>query len=1048
MALTLLTLLYDIIVMPLVYVVDFVFSLLMRGLSDPGLALIGVSLVVNLLCLPLYRMADRAQDEERQRQKRMEYRTEQIKRSFKGDERYMMLSTYYRQQGYKPIYALNGSFSLLLQIPVFMAAYGYLSSCEALKGASFLFLSDLGAPDGLIVLGNVTLNLMPLLMTLLNVVSTAIYTRDLALRDKVQAYGLALVFLVLLYQSPSGLVLYWTCNQLFSLGKNVVQKLLPKPDWHLPRNPRWKQWSIHPSTGVTATPIFLAGSCLLAILLGVLIPSALLAASPQEFASASGFDDPIRFVVHTGCVSFGFFVLWVGTYFFLSGEGGRKAIAYTLGCLGLIALVNYFFFDSDLGIISATLVYEDPPVFSPDSVTASIMVLIAMVVVFTNLWKIANRVVAPLLGILAVGLLGLCVPNIAAVITGKPAAGTTTVATSAAPVAEDAESTLPATDFSEGQVATREVPFDAEGNPLPIINLSRDGRNVVVLYLDRGMSGFVPFIFNERPDLYEKYDGFTYYPNTISFGLKTVFGAPAVFGGYDYTPTRMNERDEELLVDKHNEALRLMPRLFSDAGFGVTVCDLPLANYEYYTSDFSLLDDIPHTRAYKTVGTYTQYYVHEVLTGSSTDDPMSYESLLEENARRFSRNLIYYSFFRVAPTCLKEAIYDHGNYLAPQVGGNGSRGFVSDFCARVREQLGFHSDEPTEAVDPRGTIDANARIDGERFDAQVNVMPAEGDAQPQPEGGDEPQPEGQPEEVVEDQTEQPAEETTEGQPAEGSEGEGAVPPEAEAGSEETAAPAEPAYQVSEYVDGLTHQFQQSHNLYMGLFNSYSVLHLLPTLTEVTDNAGDQFVVVANWTTHEPDLLQLPNYEPRLQIDNNGLFNPSAFVKDGQVLRIQGEYSMEHYMVNMAALLRLGEWFDYLREQGCYDNTRIIIVSDHAESLGLFDNLKVGDFEAEGANPILMVKDFGAHGFATSDEFMTNGDTPTLALRDIVADPINPATGNPVNSDEKTAHEQLITTSGKWDVRESQAGTVFDTSDGLWYSVHDSIFDPNNWAELY
>lgn len=35
---------------------------------------------------------------------------------------------------------------------------------------------------------------------------------------------------------------------------------------------------------------------------------------------------------------------------------------------------------------------------------------------------------------------------------------------------------------------------------------------------------------------------------------------------------------------------------------------------------------------------------------------------------------------------------------------------------------------------------------------------------------------------------------------------------------------------------------------------------------------------------------------------------------------------------MAAMLRLGEWFDYLREEGVYDNTRIILVSDHGYRL--------------------------------------------------------------------------------------------------------------------
>ena len=42
--------------------------------------------------------------------------------------------------------------------------------------------------------------------------------------------------------------------------------------------------------------------------------------------------------------------------------------------------------------------------------------------------------------------------------------------------------------------------------------------------------------------------------------------------------------------------------------------------------------------------------------------------------------------------------------------------------------------------------------------------------------------------------------------------------------------------------------------------------------------------------------------------------------------------LAHYHANAAALLRLGEWFDWMREQGVYDNTRIIIVSDHGRDL--------------------------------------------------------------------------------------------------------------------
>ena len=81
--------------------------------------------------------------------------------------------------------------------------------------------------------------------------------------------------------------------------------------------------------------------------------------------------------------------------------------------------------------------------------------------------------------------------------------------------------------------------------------------------LDRAMGEYLPYIFNEKPELKEKFAGFTVYTNVISFGGYTNFGVPALFGGYEYTPLEMNKRSDELLVSKHNEALKVMPVLFN-----------------------------------------------------------------------------------------------------------------------------------------------------------------------------------------------------------------------------------------------------------------------------------------------------------------------------------------------------------------------------------------------------------------------------------------------------------------------------------------------------
>ena len=53
-----------------------------------------------------------------------------------------------------------------------------------------------------------------------------IYHSIVDISQKIQTYALAAFFLVLLYNSPSGLVIYWTCNQIFSLLKNVFLKLV------------------------------------------------------------------------------------------------------------------------------------------------------------------------------------------------------------------------------------------------------------------------------------------------------------------------------------------------------------------------------------------------------------------------------------------------------------------------------------------------------------------------------------------------------------------------------------------------------------------------------------------------------------------------------------------------------------------------------------------------------------------------------------------------------------------------------------------------------
>lgn len=114
-----LSVIYNLFVMPVQIVVETTFVLMNRLFHNKGIAIIGVSLIIQTLVLPLYKRADAMQEEERRKQEEMSGWVKHIRKTFKGDEKFMMLSTYYRQQNYKPYYGLKSSLSILLQIPFF-----------------------------------------------------------------------------------------------------------------------------------------------------------------------------------------------------------------------------------------------------------------------------------------------------------------------------------------------------------------------------------------------------------------------------------------------------------------------------------------------------------------------------------------------------------------------------------------------------------------------------------------------------------------------------------------------------------------------------------------------------------------------------------------------------------------------------------------------------------------------------------------------------------------------------------------------------------------
>jgi YidC/Oxa1 family membrane protein insertase len=881
--------LYTIIIYPLETIFEVVFVFAQLTFKETGISVIFISIAVSILSLPLYNVAERWQQTERNIRSRLTAKSSKIRAVFRGDERHMILSAYYRQNHYHPIYAMRSSFGLLIQIPFFIAAYSYLSSNDALRGASFLFLSDLSAPDKLLAFGNTGINILPVLMTIINCLTASIYTKGFPLKERLQIYGIALVFLLLLYGSPSGLVIYWIGNNIFSLIKNLYYKIntnlkitVLKSFISLPcllmiyyvlvihhGNPNVRRifaamlffaslvpWIIPlikkafkkvPCAAYRSEKLFILfiTACLaLFFIIGLFLPSMLIAASPQEFAYIDN-NTPFFFIYNTALQAFGIFIFWPLCFFFLFSN--KKAITLTglIACFS--ALCGILFFPGNYGILTLDMVFENDVGHSFFEIFINIAVLFVLscIVIFLFL-RGHSKILNPAIVLCGIVVLTISVRNIAVIKTEYQKAG----------------------EFH--------VYDKTETSVDPIFHFSQTGKNTVVLMLDRAMNSFVPFIFEEIPELKELYSGFVYYPNTLSFNGYTRLGAPPIFGGYEYIPSELNRRGAVPIIKKHNEALLLMPLIFSQSEYQVTVTDPPYPNYSY-KEDLRLYDQYPDVKAYITDSVYTGIWLKE------------HNMVLPSQTAVLKRNILWYGILKAAPYFLREGIYQRGGWFSS-----------------------FSGHKLTKTI-----------------------------------------------------------------------------------------------------------------------NGYSVLDFLPRLTDSKAGKENTVLLMVNNTTHDPSLMQAPDYRPVLNVTKYG----------------NSPYSREsEYHGNAAALLRLADWFSFLKRENLYDNTRIIIVSDHGAQKNYVSQMSPGfTVNIDNYNPLLLVKDFYASGnIKTNYGFMTNADVPFLALDGQIEDPVNPFTGKKITTDLKKS-PLYVACSGGIHLGDPESTQIYLDPERDYY-VHKNIFDPANWEK--
>ena len=490
----------DILYLLLIHPIELTMKVLLEffySLShEHGLSIILLSLSVNIILLPLYYLADKYKNDNQKIQDEMKEEIDLIKKHYKSQKRHFYIKTIYRRYNYHPISAIKASLGFLIQIPFFFSAFMLLSDYAPFDGVSFLILDDLNASDGLLF----GINALPFVMSVINLASAFIYSVDMKKSDKIQLYLMTFLFLVLLYDSSSALLLYWTLNNLFSLLKNYIESKYNIDGF--------KRASIlllvYPFEKIKNSPMFqdIYAQAIILFFGFIFIYRAIpLLASDTGMYMASYPLIVLSLIV--------FFILSVLIFYFIYYFSPNK-IKYTLKVvftfLAISSLLYVVVIPYDLPILKAV---EMPSFYLPNFyVEHKIAIKVASYSSFILLFFIIEKIKKIILPILLFSNIFLMGNSIIYGFSPQ-------VVDSLAVQKQDEESVSP--EILQNKLK-QAYSFSKESN-------------VIVIMLDMFQGSIFSDMLKKYPNLKQELKGFTYYPNTLSNGDNTWLSTSALLGG-------------------------------------------------------------------------------------------------------------------------------------------------------------------------------------------------------------------------------------------------------------------------------------------------------------------------------------------------------------------------------------------------------------------------------------------------------------------------------------------------------------------------------------
>lgn len=217
--------LYLIFLYPFEQFFYFILNALLK-IFQPGLSLIGLSIAVNCIYIPISMLAKKIENKEREKQEAVRKEVKELKTRYKGEELFRKTETVYKKYNYSVFLSFRSNLSLLVMIPFFVAAVTTLNANPVFMDTGFLCIGDLSKQDSLLF----GINILPVIMTAVNIVSIKLANpkEPLLAKGNIKLIVLALLFLAFLYNKSAALLIYWTCNNIIFLIRAGISAAIKK----------------------------------------------------------------------------------------------------------------------------------------------------------------------------------------------------------------------------------------------------------------------------------------------------------------------------------------------------------------------------------------------------------------------------------------------------------------------------------------------------------------------------------------------------------------------------------------------------------------------------------------------------------------------------------------------------------------------------------------------------------------------------------------------------------------------------------------------------